>query len=218
MARLILMPTMIDKFTIRDILGYYLTGLYLLFCAMVTRGSIEEIELTGLFGQFAQSPSLGDFLIYSPLVYILGHVIHGVDGILAKAGRRLRSWIDTTRFQKVRLLVAVPKLVAFAVNSPRVTDTLRRMGIDNEQFWTDCASLTQNGKFSRANYWNTIHVLMEGLMLVSFAGLMYSLALCIWSFAGAYAFLTVVFWHRGRQTAVNFVQTVQRSKGLHSIG
>lgn len=198
---------MSEKYTFRDFMVYFLSGLYLLLTLLYE----FDISLLKYFKiekeDIMRNPSLTIFLLI-PGLYLLGQVVHGIDLLVFKIGRYIEDysirnnnwWLD--------------RLNCF-FNGNRITGIItKKVDPSNEEFW----KLAIKYNSSKSEYWLVINDLLKGLYIISMFWLFYNLLTCNFGISLIFFFLTFIFWYRGRHTATNYVSSVSylASKDLDS--
>jgi hypothetical protein len=194
-----------DKYTLRDFLVYFTTGLYLLLVLL----EVYNLQLLRFFnvtkGDIKDNQAIIIFLLL-PTLYLLGHFIHGVDLLLYKAGRFF--WDLKSKHNKQFKIVS---FIILILNGYRITGMLDEKGIVSHKFWIKVSKLQLEQKFDKVEYWYLMNDLLKGLTLISFVWSIYSL-ISFSIFAFLYTiFLTFIFWFRARHMVVNFVSAVQNT-------
>lgn len=188
---------MFDRFSIRDVLSYTMIGFYAIMCStllLIVQSYEESLNLLKVATELE-----GVIIVFAfPFSYVLGHFIQGVDLILFKIGKSLyrkNKW-------KIIRIVSVP-LFGHRIN--------RFLAEDKENFWTDTIKLLILEKYEKSNYWIVLHIMLEGLTLTSFAFSIIFLLIGKFSFSFLFSIITLIFWFRGREMAINYVYTVRKS-------
>lgn len=202
---------MTDKYTIRDFLVYFLTGLYLLvtFFYKFDNSMLDYFRITK--ADIKDNSALTIFLLL-PGLYILGHIVHGIDLFIFKIGRFIWDIKNkqATKLKKFMVLWFFNTL-NFVINGNRVTGILNRRPQNTHDFWQKANELQYLSKFDKSEYWNLMNDLFKGLTLVSLGWAIFyynqhdKLNTIISST------LTVIFWYRARHMATNFVSTVNNT-------
>ncbi len=202
---------MADKYTIRDFLVYFLTGLFLLVTLMYK----FDISLLDYFRitkvDIKDNSALTVFLLI-PGLYILGHIIHGIDLLTFKSGRYVWDFKEkhNAKLKKCKMLWFF-NTINFVINGNRVTGILNARPQKTHDFWQRASKLQYLGKFDKSEYWNLMNDLFKGLTLISLS----------WSIFYCYdhdklntivsSILAILFWYRARHMATNFVSTVNNT-------
>ncbi|MBS1780111.1 MAG: hypothetical protein JST70_12340 [Bacteroidetes bacterium] len=200
-----------DKFTLRDFLVYFATGLFFLLVLLRTFDNTLLKFFNIEKSDIKDNEALVIFLLL-PGLYLIGHFIHGLDLVLFKLGRYfwdLKSSYST-KLKKFKVLWIVNFLVLI-LNGYRVTGMLNKKGIIPNEFWVKVSRLQYDGKFEKAEYWNLMNDLFKGLTLVSFCWLLFVLYHFRWFDFWLSLLFTFVFWNRARHMVVNFVSTTMNT-------
>lgn len=202
---------MADKYTIRDFLVYFLTGLFLLVTLMYKFDS----SLTDYFRisqtNIKDNSALTIFLLV-PGLYILGHIVHGLDLVSFKIGRCLWDFKEKYKVNLKKFKIFWLFNVAnFIINGNRVTGILNSIPQDTHKFWKQASELQFQGKFDRAEYWNLMNDLFKGLSLISIGWTVFYYTHNDKLNAVASVILAILFWYRARHMATNFVSIVNNT-------
>lgn len=198
---------MSEKYTFRDFMVYFLSGLYLLLTLLYE----FDISLLKYFKiekeDIMRNPSLTIFLLV-PGLYLLGQVVHGIDLLIFKIGRRIEDYALKNNYW------LIDKFNCF-FNGNRIAGIIaKNSNPPKEQFW----ELATRYNSPKSEYWLVINDLLKGLYIISMFWLFYNLLKCNFGISLIYLFLTFIFWYRGRHTATNYVSSVRylASKDLDS--
>lgn len=204
---------MADKYTIRDFLVYFLTGLFLLVTLMYKfdRSLPDYFRITQT--DIKDNSALTIFLLV-PGLYILGHIVHGFDLLTFKIGRYI--W-DFKEKHKVNLkkfkMLCLFNAANFIINGNRVTGILNAIPQDTHKFWQRASELQYQGKFDKSEYWNLMNDLFKGLTLISLGWTIFYYSDHDKLNAVVSLALAILFWYRARHMATNFVSTVNNTWG-----
>jgi len=188
---------MSEKYTFRDFMVYFLSGLYILLTllyefdiSLLKYFKIEKEDIT-------QNPSLTIFLLV-PGLYLLGQVVHGIDLLIFKIGRHIEGYALKNNYW------LIDKLNCF-FNGNRIAGIIaKNRNPRNEKFW----KLATKYNSPKSEYWLVINDLLKGLYIISMFWLFYNLLTCNFGISLIFLFLTFIFWYRGRHTATNYVSSV----------
>lgn len=204
------------KYTIRDFLVYFLTGLYLLLTLLyqfdTTLLTVFHISKQDI----KENPVVTIFLLI-PGLYLVGHVVHGVDSLAFKMGRII--YVTKNKNQKRLKKIKVYwlfNLFSSILNGTRVIGILDKKGITPKLFWKKVSILQYNSRFEKAEYWNLMKDLFLGLALISFSWVFYFFIHFTYIHFCSSLLLSLLFWYRARQMAVNFVSTVNNTYDIKS--
>ena len=226
---------MSDKYTIRDFLVYFITGLFLLVTLLYRFGT----SLLGFFGititDIKDNYALTIFLLV-PGLYILGHLVHAIDLLFLKSGKCLWKlkvkyslkpkkfimfWIlnffnfvfNGNRVTGILNAKPISTSGKAAINGNSVTDVLKAKKKIREQFWKRVHELRYKGK-DNLEYWYLMSDLFKGLTLICIAWtISYSYELDIVNII-MYATFAILFWYRARYMAKTFVSTINNTREL----
>lgn len=202
---------MADKYTFRDFLVYFLTGLFLLVTLMYRfdNSLLDYFRITQT--DIKDNSALTIFLLI-PGLYILGHIVHGIDLLTFKIGRYVWDFMGkhVTKLKKFKVFWFINTL-NFIINGNRVTGILNSRQQNTQEFWQRASELQYLGKFDKSEYWNLMNDLFKGLSLISLGWTIFyyndhdKLNLIVSST------FTIIFWYRARHMATNFVSTVNNT-------
>lgn len=188
---------MTEKYTFRDFLVYFLTGLFLLLTLLheFNNSLLDYFKITKQ--DISENSAITIFLLV-PGLYLLGHIIHGMDLIIFKLGRyvedfnlRNKNWF----LNKLNYLLNGNRIngILFENKNPAKTG-----------FW----ELVINYNNPKIEYWLVINDLLKGLYLISFFWSCYFIIKCNCTNAFIYSSVTFIFWYRARYAATNFVTSI----------
>jgi len=186
-----------EKYTFRDFMVYFLSGLYLLLTllyefdiSLLKYFKIEKEDIT-------RNPSLTIFLLV-PGLYLLGQVVHGIDLLIFKIGRYIEDYSlknNNWWFGKLNYLLngnRISGILAKNINPPK------------EEFW----GLATKHNSPKSEYWHVINDLLKGLYVISLFWLFYYLLRFNFETFSIYLFLGFIYWYRGRHAATNYVSSI----------
>ena len=208
---------MTDKFTVRDLLVYFMTGLFLFLILLNQIGPEKLLEFFNIDinKTIIESNSflafLAGILLISAL-YILGHLVCAFTLVITKI-------IGEPCIDKIsKLEKSLPKSkvlkiligIDLVINRNRVAGVLKKEGNGKtrDQFWKRVHELRHNDTAVSADYWNFMSDLFHGLTLT-----------CLfWAFLCGFnrecktmiaaIFLMLLFWMRAKYMTKNFVTTI----------
>jgi hypothetical protein len=200
-----------DKYTIRDFLVYFLTGLFLLL-TLLNKFNHSLLDYFTITKTDIKDNSAVTIFLLIPGLYILGHTVHGLDLATFKFGRLLWDFKvkHESKLKKFKVLWLFNR-VNILVNGNKVTGILNSKNIKSKIFWKKATRIQYEGKFDKLEYWLLMNDLFKGLSLISLGWtLFYSFKFSTIEFF-FYCSLTVLFWYRARHFATNFVTTVNHT-------
>ncbi|ABG58448.1 hypothetical protein [Cytophaga hutchinsonii] len=207
---------MTDKYTIRDFFAYLLIGIFLLLTLLFEfKASLFHFFQISQRG-IKDNPATILFLLI-PGLYLLGHIVHGVDLIITKIGMYI--WDFKKKSYKSILIKRTLSFLNFVVNGYRQVGILNSQStqINNHiSFRKKVCELQYEGKYSSSEYWNLMNELFKGLTLITFGWSIYYLTQCILNYSLIYFLLTCLFWYRARFMVVNYVSMVNNTYNIIS--
>ncbi len=199
-----------DKYTIRDFLVYFITGLYLLLTTLYCyKGAL--LNFLSISPSNVKDYSAIIIFFMLPGLYILGHAVHGVDLIIFKIGNFLLDFKKKhVQTLSKYCLLKIIHFLCVVVTGNRIAGILNSKNITSHIFWKMLSRLQYEGKSEKAEYWVLMADLFKGLTQISFWWSIYYLKSSKAEFTISIV-LTVLFWFRGRHMATNFVSTVNNT-------
>lgn len=207
-----------DKFTFRDFLVYFLTGMALIIGLLIVNYEIiyrilnpdsQEYEAQKNLLSFIKDNNTFLALVSIPVIYFIGQIVHSIDTIFYFFGRLL--WRASGKFDNPGVAGTFGKkvlsILIALINGYRITGTLNRMKIDVETFWQKSAKLQVANQYASSEYWYVMNDLFKGLTLISFCLLIIYSAW--WKLL---LILTFLFALRARYFAENFIRSVEKSE------
>lgn len=197
-----------DKYTLRDFLVYFSTGIYLLLTVLY------EFKLTFLkFFSISQIDILENktitIFLLIPTLYLIGQIIHGIDLVFFKIGRfiwDLKVYWDKRNFWFASILIT---LLNFIFNGHRISGNLNRLYVPTKDFWIMASNLQLKDIYSKVEYWNIMNDLFKGLTLISIFWIMYYSIHYSFNNRLFYIVISLIFWYRARHMAVNFISSTR---------
>lgn len=197
---------MSDKFTIRDFLVYFITGIFLLLSLLFEfKNSLFNFFMIEI-DKAKEFSTLYIFLLI-PGLYLAGHIVQGVDYFIFKL----------SFFLSDKCLGEGPKgpIVAIFLRH-RIKYQLKKRNIEEERFWEACSYLIIVGKYDKVDYWNLMHTLFEGLLVIAWGWFLYYFLYIFFDFANfspwklvVSSLLVVILSFRTKQMADNFITTLR---------
>ena len=211
---------MTDKFTVRDLLVYFMTGLFLFLILLNQIGyekllSFFNIDINEIIIEKNSFIAfLAGILLISAL-YILGHLVCAITLVITREiGHRCIDCIEkitkleksSPKFKGLKILIGID----FVINSNRVAGVLKKEGEGKtrDQFWKRVHELRHNDMAVSADYWNFMGDLFQGLSLICLFWALLCFCKSEWAVMIAAIVLMLLFWMRARYMAINFVKTV----------
>lgn len=200
-----------DKFTVRDFLVYFLTGLYFLL-TLINQFHLSLLSYFLISKDDIQQNSALTIFLLIPGLYLLGQTIHGIDLVIFKIGRCIWDLkVLKGKCLKKYKLLGVINLFNFLINGNRISGILNSNDLKTSDFYENASELQYDGVYDRSEYWNLMNDLFKGLMLISLGWVVFY----IFNFDKIYLalniFLTIIFWYRSRHLGTNYITTVQNT-------
>ena len=134
--------TMTDKFTVRDLLVYFMTGLFLFLILLNQVGHEKLLEFFNIDETMIKRNSFWAGILLISALYILGHLVCAIRDVISREiGERLR----------------ILRPIYYVINGNRVSGIFRKgtyNGITIKQFWKRVHELRHYGRSDSADYWN----------------------------------------------------------------
>jgi hypothetical protein len=197
-----------DKYTVRDFLVYFLTGLFLLL-TLLYKFNTSLLEYFEISKADIKDNSVITAFLLIPGLYIVGHIVHGFDSVTYKFGRYIwRIRVKKKTSLKKYKLFWLFSILNGILNGNKVAGILNQKKIKSNSFWMQAAKLQNNGKYDKSEYFFLMNDLFKGITLISFGWAIFyfynhSKSQFIFSVG-----LAILFWFRARHFAVVFVQSV----------
>jgi hypothetical protein len=184
-----------SKFTIRDFLVYFLTGLFLLL-SLLYQFKGRLFYFFDINTSLIKDASALYIFFLLPGLYLLGHFVQSVDHLVNIIMHRLYQ-------QKIAPKLFIPFL------SYRIDFQVTKAKLSVDAFWKNCSKLIINNAYEHPHYWNLMHQLFEGLTLITSGWCIYFLYHLLFKKFLLAFFLTIVFWLRAKRMAELFIKTVE---------
>lgn len=199
---------MTDKYTIRDFLVYFITGLFLLV-TLLYRFGISLLDFFRITTTDIKDNSALTIFLLIPGLYILGHFVHAIDLLLFKIGLILWDFKEkhSLCLKKCKIFW-VFNFFSLVISGYRVSGILNAKKRDICKFWKEAHKSLGEGKSGNSEYWHLMNDLFKGLTLICISWtIFYFYESCvIHSFISG--ILVFLFWYRARHMAKNFVSTI----------
>ncbi|RKE04403.1 hypothetical protein [Marinifilum flexuosum] len=209
---------MTTNFTLRDFLVYFSSGAFLIIILdLIFFESILNIT-EDFFSKHTFIKEFAGLLIIFviPLIYILGHILHGLGFLSLKIYIAFHSKLTKWNIRKYWFFEFIRKIVHFFMYKNKVVNSVLLENMTNqtwnsvEQFWESCAELQVKDNFGPANYWYTLNDLFKGLYTTTFLGTIICLFVDKWILCLIFLGLMFICHFRAIQFADCFVLTVKR--------
>lgn len=209
---------MSDRFTLRDFLVYFTTG-------AMTVVSIDVIfynkilqEATVFFCKYNFINEFsGLFIVLAvPLIYFIGHLVHGLDFFSLKTYKCIHKKLTDWKWRRFMIIEWIRQVLHFFMYKNRVINSViqenkrTKTWNTDEDFWIDCAKLQKDGKFGPAEYWYTLNDLLKGLYTTFLFSSIIAFIACKTGLGVTFVVLFLICHFRAIQFADFFVQTVKR--------
>ena len=183
-----------DKFTIRDILVFFITGLVgLLLFSILYQSNV--IEFYNENHSVIMEASTIILLIGSPIVYLLGHFISSMEDVLFMFGKKARTLAK--RFW-------VFKPLDFLFNGYRVQTILLEFEISTRDFWKMYSKAQINNSSSLSEYWHIMSDLFKNIFTIILNYIRDCILICKHSASFlTFGLLCIVKWSPGISTVLN---------------
>ncbi len=209
---------MTANFTLRDFLVYFSSGAFFLLSFNLIFFE-PVLKLTEDF--FTKHSFIKEFsgiiiILAIPLVYILGHLLHGIGFLSLQTYKaihfKLNKW-DLRKFKFVEFLRCITHFFMYknkVINSVIEENKKNKTWNSSEAFWESCALLQVQGTFGPANYWYTLNDLFKGLYTTTLFATIICLICSKWVLGTIFCGLMLMCQFRAIQFANSFVMTVRR--------
>ena len=205
---------MTDKYTVRDFLVYFITGLFLLL-TILYRFGISLLEFFSITQTDIKDNSALTVFLLIPGLYILGHIVHAIDLLLLKSGQYIWSFKEkySSKLKKFKIFW-IFNFFNFAISGNRVTGILNSKKQKRGTFWKRVHELRCEGKSGNSEYWYLMSDLNKGLALICIAWTIFYF--CEYDKMNTIicATLAFLFWIRARHMAKNFVSTINNTNEM----
>lgn len=213
---------MTTNFTLRDFLVYFSSGAFLLLSLdFIFFESILNITENFFSKHIFIKEFAGLLIIFVvPLIYILGHILHGLGFLSLKIYIAFHSILTKWKIRKYWIVEFIRKIVHFFMYKNKVVNSVVHDNKTNqtwnsvEHFWESCAELQVNDNFDPANYWYTLNDLFKGLYTTTFLGTVICIFVDKWIYCLIFGGLMFMSHFRAIQFADSFVFTVKRLKKI----
>ena len=209
---------MSDKFTLRDFLVYFTTGsLTLLSIDLLFFREILTI-ISDFFEKYKFVTDFSGLLIVLavPLIYFIGHLIHGLGFFSLKTYKIIHKKLNDWNLRKYKIVEWIRLILHFFMYKNKVINSIIQENKDKktwnseEEFWIDCAKLQKNGKFVSSEYWHTLNDLFKGLYTTFLFSSLIAFVTCKIGLGFIFTGLFLICHFRAIQFADYFVKTVKR--------
>lgn len=168
------------KFTIRDIITYFLVGLIGLCCLVISNKSLFDILLKQKEAGFPENGYAFLTILLISFSYVAGHIIQGIDLLRLFASRIIKPSFQKSRFDKFR------RIFYFIWFYGRVSHSLYFSNKDFNTFWEKVAFLQVENQYQQSDYEYALKDFFNGLETVC-------LIFCVYNLASSNNFLFVIF-------------------------
>ncbi len=207
-----------DKFTLRDFLVYFTTGSLTLISINLLFFNEILSEITDFFEKYKFISDFSGLLIalVIPVIYFIGHLIHGLDYLSLKMYIYIHNKLTKYKLRKFKIFEVLRLILYFFMYKNKVINSIvqenkeKKTWISIEEFWLYCARLQKVGKFGPAEYWYTLNDLFKGLYIAFLIFSVLSFFLCQIEFGLIFLALALISNFRAIQFAGFFVITVRR--------
>jgi hypothetical protein len=207
-----------DKFTLRDFLVYFTTGtltllsIDLLFFNEILSETADFFEKYKFISDFS-----GLFIVLAvPLIYFIGHLIHGFGFLSLKTYKLIHKKLTDWKLRRFIIIEWIRLILHFFMYKNKVINSIIQENKENktwgtdDDFWIDCAKLQKDGKFGPAEYWYTLNDLFKGLYTTFLISSIIAFILCKIGLGLIFVGLFLICHFRAIQFADYFVKTVKR--------
>lgn len=192
------------KYSIRDFFVYFLTGFYFILIFLIEHG--YNLYTNEKYLLIFEHINFTILILIVPLIYLLGHFIHSVDWMIWEYMNIIGRKISI--FGHSRIVKRIVNIILFIINNNRVAGILNKKNIDEKVFKEKLSLLRIKSIEDKAEYWHIMNDLFESITLISFGWLIYSLFNFNEFKIIIYLILSIIFWHRARQMALNYVSNI----------
>lgn len=209
---------MTDKFTLRDFLVYFTTGSLTVISLSVLffKPLFDETSLFLANHMYIKEFSSLLIVLLIPLLYFIGHIIHGIDYQTLKSYKFIHKKLTKKGWRKCFIIEWIRIFLHFVMYKNRVIESILNENKKNKTwksedfFWIDCAILQKDGTFSSAEYWYTLNDLFKGLTIIFLLSFIIAFLTCQIIIGIFFFGLYLICNFRAMQFAEFFVQTVKR--------
>jgi hypothetical protein len=209
---------MSDKFTLRDFLVYFTTGTVTLLSIDLLFFSELLTILSDFFEKYKFATDFSGLLIVLavPLIYFIGHLIHGLGFFSLKTYILIHKKLNEWNLRKHKIIEWIRLILHFFMYKNKVINSIIQENKDKktwnneEEFWIDCAKLQKDGKFASSEYWYTLNDLFKGLYTIFLISSIIAFVTCKIGLGFIFTGLFLICHFRAIQFADYFVKTVKR--------
>ncbi|MBS9770789.1 MAG: hypothetical protein J7F05_10020 [Trichodesmium erythraeum GBRTRLIN201] len=208
-----------SKFTIRDILVYFLTGLAFIVFLL----PLIQDDFTSLISESSESPESEKSnnryltvinLLIIPVIYILGHIVDSIDIIRTNW---LAKLFEPTK--KNNILNKVKTFLYFLIVGDRIKGVLYFKGLNSnesftEQFnsyWKKVNFIQTQDKYRYSEYLEVMKDLFNSLQSALLISIIYGMFISKWPIVFVYVILMILFWQKSNHYARSLTNSVSNT-------
>ncbi|NAS13698.1 hypothetical protein [Poritiphilus flavus] len=215
---------MTARFTLRDFLVYFSSGSFFVLLMDVVYFDLILKIVSDFFKNYEFLDGFATLLgiILVPLVYILGHILHGVGFLSLKVYKEFHEFLNKNRLRRFRLIEWMRIILHFFMYRVKVVNAVIKEINENgtwnnvEHFWEDCARLQIKDDFDSANYWYALNDLFKSIYTASLIASILSFYNDKWILGSILSGLMFLSQYRAVQFGDSFVKTVRRLANVSS--
>lgn len=199
------------KFTVRDILVYFLTGIGLVFMLMVLFFKEIMDYQEAIFEVLPKENQTLIIILLIPLIYLLGHIADSIDLIRLKIASLSKPKESNRKFW-----YKLKRFVYLILVGDRVTGIIyKQKGKNNiseelrfSEFWESVNYNQVKGKYNVSEYFEALKDLFSALQSVALVGIFVSMIFGNWIAMIPLLFILILFWLKTSYYSEVFIASV----------
>lgn len=187
-----------EKFTIRDFLVFFSTGLigvsfyYILHQSIVNDFLVKNKENLKEINSFYYFATI-------PILYVLGHLIQAIEDIFYLIGKYVS--IATNKYK-----IFTP--LNFLLNGHRVQNVFYKNNVEARDFWRMCSRVQLRNQYGFAEYWYVMSDFFKSLYALTICFVLYSIWWCDIKITILFFVIATLTWYRSKVFSHYFVRTI----------
>lgn len=199
------------KFTIRDILVYFLTGsaliltLGLIYWDLIVENYTEVLQIT-------PEGKIISTIIILPIIYLLGHTVDSLDILRVNIANKIRPKSTNKKIWK-----KLKEWIYFFLAGDRISGALYfrekksnpNFQEDFKQFWQKVNFIQVNEKYGLSEYLEVMKDLFNSLQSVLLVGIGLSIVELKWKLIIVFSILLFLFWIKAEHYSKSYINSVE---------
>lgn len=189
------------KFSLRDLITYFLVGFIGFIYFAYRKGNPDEIFIKNA-GNLKDNQTFLVIFLFA-ICYVLGHIIQGIDLGRLLISRKIKPILNKNKFFRFRQIIYYYFLYG------RVSHLLYFANKNQNEFWKKVAYVQTKGQYQHSEYQYALKDFFNGMETVCFIITLDQLFLGKFAYFLPGILITILFCIKGKYSSENFIKNIE---------